>query len=387
MESRFDVLFEPLRVGNVTLRNRMVLAPLTRQRSNLTGVPSDLNVTYYQQRASAGLVVTEGTSPSAMGMGYLFEPGLYTEAQVAGWRRVTDAVHAAGGAIFCQLMHVGRLSDPLMLPDGRDPIAPSAVQPDPTASYPRCPRALRPFPTPRALALHEVYDVINDYKRATELAVQAGFDGVEIHSANGYLPVQFLSTNTNLREDEFGGSVEKRANFLLSCVDAMASVAGPSYVAVKIAPGTTSQDVFDADPYSTYTHLTRALSKRGIAYLQLQIGGTNLTWDAYATLRPLFDGPLMAVRGLTRESAAQMLASSAADLVAFGQTYLANPDLVERFRNGWPINPPNAETFYTQGAAGYSDYPSYSQGDLEMMLPTDSRPPRRDWGPQSTAVR
>jgi N-ethylmaleimide reductase len=373
-------LFEPVRVGNLMLRNRMVLAPLTRQRSRLNGVPSDLNLSYYRQRASAGLIVTEGTYPSEMGNGYLFEPGLCSEEHVAGWRRVTDAVHAEGGAIFCQLMHVGRLSDPLMLPDGRDPIGASAVRPDPAASYPRCPRALRPFPMPRALALDEVYGVIAEFKRATELAVRAGFDGVELHCANGYLPIQFLSTNTNLRDDDFGGSIEKRAHFVLSCVDAMATVAGPSYVAVKIAPGSTSQDVFDEDPLGTYTHLVPKLSKRGIAYLQLQ-SGSNLTWDVYETLRPLFDGPLVAVRGLTRGSAADMLASGMADLVAFGQSYLANPDLVERFRNDWPINPPQAETFYTQGAAGYTDYPTYAESDPDTLLPTDSRPPRRDWGP------
>jgi N-ethylmaleimide reductase len=380
---RFDILFEPLRIGNVTLRNRMLLAPLTRQRSHLSGTPSDLNVEYYRQRASAGLIVTEGTYPSEIGKGYLFEPGLCSAAHVAGWRRVTDAVHAAGGAIFCQLMHVGRLTDHLML-DGAQAVAPSAVQPDPAASYPRCPRAIMPFPIPHALTTNEVREVIAGYKRATALAVQAGFDGVEVHSANGYLPVQFLSTNTNLRTDEFGGSVEKRANFLLSCVDAMAEVAGPAYVAVKIAPGTTSQNVFDDDPLATYTHLVPQLSKRGIAYLQLQVGG-NLPWDVYDTLRPLFDGPLVAVRGLTRASAAAMLTAGRADLAAFGQMYLANPDLVERYRNDWPVNPPDAATFYSQGPAGYTDYPAYPDGDPAAMLPTDSGPPVRDWGTRITA--
>jgi N-ethylmaleimide reductase len=380
MDSPFDLLFEPLRVGNVTLRNRMMLAPLTRQRSHMNGVPSDLNVLYYKQRASAGLIVTEGTYPSVTGQGYLFEAGLCNEAHVAGWRRVTDAVHAEGGAIFCQLMHVGRLTDELML-DGREAVAPSAVQPDPAASYPRCPRAERPFGVPHALTTSEVQGVIEDYKHATELAVRAGFDGVEIHGANGYLPIQFLSTNTNLRTDEFGGSVEKRSNFILSLVDAMATVAGPGYVAVKLGPGSTSQGVFDADPHATYTYLVPQLSKRGIAYLQLQPGG-KLTFDLYPTLRPLFDGPMAAVRGLTRTTAAEVLAGGTADLVAFGQTFLANPDLVERFRNGWPLNVPDLPTFYSQGAAGYTDYPTYAQGDPATMVPTDSRPPRRDWGNQ-----
>jgi len=370
VETRFQTLFEPFRVGNVTLRNRFVLAPMTRQRSFLSGTPSDANVTYYRQRASAGLLVTEGTYPSDVGKAYLFEPGLCTEAHVQGWRRVTDAVHTEGAAIFCQLMHAGRVTDHLML-DGREPVAPSAVRPDPTITYTRCPRAQMPFPLPHALTTAEVYDVIDEYKRATELAVRAGFDGVEVHGANGYLPIQFLSTNTNLRTDEFGGSIERRANFVLTLVDAMASVRGPSYVAVKISPGSTAQGVFDEDPVGTYTHLVRELSKRGLAYLQLQSG--RLDWDVYATLRPLFDGPLIAVRALTRPSAAQMIADGMADLAAFGQMFLANPDLVERFRHGWPLNEPKLETYYSQGEAGYTDYPAYAEGDPATMLPPDTQ--------------
>ena len=370
MDARFETLFESLRVGNVTLRNRIVLAPLTRQRSYLSGVPSDANVTYYRQRASAGLVVTEGTYPSEVGKAYLFEPGLCSEAHMHGWRIVTDAVHAEGAAIFCQLMHAGRVTDHLLL-DGREPVAPSAVQPDPTLTYTRCPRAQMPFPPPHALTTREVYDVIDEFKRATEFAVRAGFDGVELHGANGYLPIQFLSTNTNLRDDEFGGSIERRAHFVLACVDAMASVRGPAYVAVKISPGSTAQGVFDEDPIGTYTHLTRELSKRGIAYLQLQSG--RLDWDVYTTLRPLFDGPLIAVRALTRPSAALMIADGRADLAAFGQMFLANPDLVERFRNGWPLNEPKLETYYSQGEAGYTDYPTFAQGDPAAMLPPDAQ--------------
>lgn len=363
-----EKLFEPVRVGRLTLRNRIALAPMTRQRSWMSGVPSDANVAYYRQRASAGLLVTEGTYPSPSGQAYLFEPGLCTAAHVAGWRRVVDAVHAEGAAIFCQLMHAGRVTDHLML-DGRSPVAPSAVRPDPTIVYPRCPRAQMPFPMPHALTTAEVYDVVAEFKRATELAVHAGFDGVEIHAANGYLPIQFLSTNTNLRDDEFGGSVERRANFLLACVDAMATVRGPDYVAVKISPGSTAQGVFDADPRATYTHLVPELSKRRIAYLQVQSG--RLDWDVYAVLRPLFAGPLIAVRALTRITAAQMLADGTADLAAWGQLFLANPDLVERFRRGWPLNEPQLETYYSQGEAGYTDYPPYAAGDPSTMLPPD----------------
>ena len=220
-----------------------------------------MNVEYYRQRDSAGLIITEGTSCSAMGTGYLFEPGLFTAAHVEGWHRVTNAVHAEGGAIFCQIMHTGRLTDPLQMPDGHIALAPSAVRPDPTLTFGATPRATRPYPLPKAMTLREIHDTIEEYRRSTEFAVQAGFDGVEIHAATGYLPIQFLSTNSNLRDDDFGGSVEKRANFLLSCVDAMSSVAGSSYVAVKILPGSTAQGVFDAEPEKMYTYLCRSLKQ------------------------------------------------------------------------------------------------------------------------------
>jgi N-ethylmaleimide reductase len=369
VDAPIEKLFEPVRIGNVTLRNRMVLAPLTRQRSQLNGVPSDANVTYYRQRAAAGLVVTEGTYPAENGKAYLFEPGICRPEHVAGWRRVTDAVHAEGGTIFCQLMHAGRVTDHLML-DGLQPVAPSAIRPDPNAIYTRCPRAQMPFPMPRGLTIPEVYAVVAEFKRATELAVEAGFDGVEVHAANGYLPIQFLCTNTNVRDDEFGGSVERRANCIRACVDAMAAVRGPGYVAVKISPGSTAQGVFDENPIATYTHLVPELSKRGLAYLHLQSG--RLDWDVYTTLRPLFDGPLIAVRALTRPSAAKMIAGGMADLAAWGQMFLANPDLVERFRNGWPLNEPKLETYYSQGEAGYTDYPAYADGDPATMLPADT---------------
>jgi len=371
--SEIDALFEPFTLGNLTLRNRIVMAPMTRMRSLLSGVPTEQNVLYYRQRASAGLVIVEGTAPGRLGMGYLFQPGLYTHAHVSGWRKVTDAIHTEGGAVFMQLMHCGRLSDPLML-DGSDPVAPSAVQPDPSLSEGPHPHPLCPFPMPHALTTREAYDVIDEYRHATELALQAGFDGVEIHAATGYLPIQFLSTNTNLRDDEFGGSVEKRANFLLSCVDAMASVRGAAYISVKIGPGSTARGVVDEDPAATYTYLVPQLSKRGIAYLHMQQGAETLTWDAYPTLRPLFDGPVMAFRNFGRRRAAEVLAAGEAELIAFGQLYIANPDLVARFRNGWPLNAPDSTTYYAQGEHGYTDYPCYPDGDPAAMLPPDSGP-------------
>jgi N-ethylmaleimide reductase len=369
-----DVLFQAIRVGNIMLRNRMALAPLTRHRSTLDGVPTELNVEYYRQRAGAGLLVTEGCYPSEMGKGYLFTPGLVTRAQVAGWRRVTDAVHTEGGAIFCQLMHVGRLSDPLILPGNVTPLAPSAVQPDPLARHYtiNCPRPKRPYPYPRAMTRDDVLMAIDDYRRAAILAREAGFDGVEIHAASGYLPMQFLSTSTNLRDDAYGGSVHHRARFLLDCVDAIGAAVGPAFVAVKISPGWTFHNVFDDTAIETYTHVTRELSARHIAYLQ--VGNYGMDWDVHGMLRPLFDGPYMAVAGYTRASAIQAIEAGRADLIAFGQAYLANPDLADRYRQGHGINRPHIDTYYTQGATGYTDYPTFNDADPAKLLQVDSPP-------------
>lgn len=368
-----DAMFTPLHVGNVTIANRMAMAPMTRQRSLLDGTPTDLNVDYYRQRASAGLIVSEGIYPGQMGCGYLFTPGLHNDRHVAGWKRVTDAVHGAGGAIFGQIMHVGRLSDPLML-DGEQPIAPSAVQPDPKARHYtiNCPRPKRPYPEPRAMTHAEVLGVIDEYARSAALARKAGFDGVEVHAASGYLPMQFLSTNANVRTDDWGGSVEKRAAFLLACVDAMIAATDPGFVAVKIGPGWTFHDVFDDDPVATYTYVVRELSKRGIAYLQ--IGNYGMEWDVYGTLRPLFDGPAMFVAGFTRQTAAATIASGAADMIGFGQAYISNPDLAERYRDGLDLTRPEISTYYTQGAEGYTDYPVFADTDAGRLQPVDAAP-------------
>ena len=287
-------MFEPLRVGNVTLRNRMLLSPLTRQRSHMNGVPSDLNLLYYKQRASAGLIITEGTYPSVTGQGYLFEAGLCNDAHVAGWRRVTDAVHAEGGAIFCQLMHVGRLTDELML-DGREPIAPSAVQPDLNGSYPRCPRAERPFGVPHALTTAEVHGVIGDYKHATELAVRAGFDGVEIHGANG-LPIQFLSTNTNSAHRRVRR--QRREARELHPLVRRRDVHGcrPGLRRRKLGPARLHKTSSTLDPYATY-YVPRAAARSAESRFCSSSPAVQVDVGLYPTLRPLFDGPLVAVRG------------------------------------------------------------------------------------------
>jgi len=369
-------LFRTLALGAVTAPNRLAFAPCTRHRSRIDGVPTDLNVEYYRQRASAGLLITEGTAPSAMGVGYLFTPGLYTEAHIRGWRKVTDAVHAEGGRIFCQLMHTGRLSDSLLLPEGATPIAPSAVQPDPTARHytVNCPRPKRevPYPVPRAMTRADIQKTVDEYAHATRCALDAGFDGVELHAASGYLPMQFLSTNTNLRNDEYGGSVANRCRFVVECLEAMAAVNGPRFVAAKVSPGWTFHNVMDDDPQATYSHLAKEIAGKGYAYLQ--VGNYGMDWDVYGTMRQHFDGPIIAVGGFTRNTAVQMIDSGLADMVAFGQAYIANPDLAERFQDGSPINRPRVDTYYSQGAAGYTDYPRLQDANLEECMSPDEYP-------------
>ncbi len=366
-------LFERLDLSGVTLSNRICMAPLTRHRSTLEGVPTALNVEHYRQRAGAGLIVTEGIYPSPRGRGYLFTPGLHSDEQEAGWAKVTAAVHSEGGRIFGQIMHVGRLSDPL-LHDGDLPLAPSAVRPDPTARHytVNCPRPKRPYPMPREMTHAEVIATIDEFAACAVRAQRAGFDGVELHAASGYLPMQFLSTGTNLRSDEWGGSVEKRCAFALACVDAMTTATRPGFVAVKIGPGWTFHDVFDADPVATYSHLLRQLSRRSLAYVQ--IADYGMDWDVYGTLRPLFDGPAMYCAGFTRATASKAVAEGGADLIAFGQAFISNPDLVERYRHGWRISRSDVSTYYTQGAEGYIDYPEFGDCHPDNLMPVDEPP-------------
>jgi N-ethylmaleimide reductase len=367
-----NVLFQPLRLGNVTARNRIAMAPCTRQRAHLDGTPTDLMVEYYRQRASAGLIITEGISPAAGGNGYLFAPGLYTDRHQAGWQRVTEAVHSEGGVIFAQLMHVGRLSDPLILPPGAQPVSSSAIRPDPTARHytVNCPRPKRSYGEPRALTIPEIDTVIAEFAECARRARDAGFDGVELHAASGYLPMQFLSTNTNRRNDRYGGSIRNRARFVVECVEAMQRASSPGFVAVKVGPGWTFHDVFDDDPIATYSNLASELSTLNIAYLQ--VGNYGQSWDVHGVLRPLFDRPMIGVTGFTRSTAVTKITEKRLDMVAFGQAYIANPDLAQRFLKDQPINQPDSATFYTQGAEGYIDYPTFEAADAQALLPVDS---------------
>ena len=350
--SQVNDLFAPLNVGRYALANRIVMAPMTRSRADDAGVPGELVPVYYAQRASAGLIVTEGTFPSPMGKGYVRTPGIHSDAQVAAWKKVTEAVHGKGSRIFLQLMHAGRISDPSFLPGNATPVAPSAVQPK-GASY--TDQGMKPYVTPRALETTEIPGVIEEYADATRRALEAGFDGVELHAASGYLPMQFLSSGSNLRTDRYGGSAEKRARFSVEALEAMAAVAGADRVGIKLSPEMAFNDITDADPVETYTTLVQAIGNMGLAYLHVALFGAPT--DYHSLLRPLFRGAYLAGGGLTRESAEALLHAGTADAVVFGSLFVANPDLPLRFRLKAPLNQPDSTTFYTPGAKGYIDYP------------------------------
>lgn len=348
-------LFTPVQIGRYTLPNRLVMAPMTRSRSDDDGVPSDLVVTYYAQRASAGLIISEGVFPSAMGKGYVRTPGIATDAQVAVWKKVTEAVHAKGGRIFMQVMHCGRISHPSLLPNEAQPVAPSAIKP---AGQTWTGSGMQEFVTPRALSLDEIAGVIDDYRMATRRALEAGFDGVELHSASGYLPEQFLSSASNQRQDQYGGSVENRARFVLEVLAAMVAEAGGDRVGIKISPEMNFNDIVDANPQETYSYLVEQLHGFNLAYLHVALFGAKV--DYHALLRPRFNGAYLMGSGLDQQSAEAALADGRADATVFGGAFLANPDLPERFRQGSPLNTPDKNTFYSPGAQGYTDYPLLS---------------------------
>jgi N-ethylmaleimide reductase len=352
-------LFEPVRVGTYTLPNRLVMSPMTRNRAAQGNVPSAHAATYYAQRASAGLIITEATQVSPQGVGYPGTPGIHSAAQVEGWKQVTQAVHAAGGRIFLQLWHVGRISHPSLQPDGALPVAPSAVQPEGQAMTLEGPR---PFVTPRALELGEIAGIIEKYYAAAANALDAGFDGVEIHGANGYLIDQFLRDKTNRRTDAYGGSIPNRTRLLLEVAEALIDVWGPERVGVRLSPLNSFNDIADSTPLETFGYAIDQLNRLQLAFLDLVepspednlAGGVRL--DA-RYFRRAWNQALSANRGYDAARANALLAEGAADLVAFGVPFLANPDLPERFRRGAPLNPPDRSTFYGGGEAGYTDYP------------------------------
>jgi N-ethylmaleimide reductase len=355
-------LFVPVRIGAVELKNRVVMAPMTRNRAGEGLVPTELNATYYAQRASAGLIVTEATQVSPRGIGYPSTPGIYTDEQVAGWRRVVDAVHEHGGKIFLQLWHVGRISHPSLQPDGYLPVAPSAIAPEGKVFTYEGPK---PFVVPRELATDEIPEIVAEFVHGARLARRAGFDGVEIHAANGYLIDQFLQDNSNRRTDAYGGSIENRARFLLEVTEAVVQVWGANRVGVRLSPRGTFNSMGDSDRKATFSYAVEQLARFNLAYLHLveTIAGPGVAALAPGErlaphLRRLFPGPIIANGGYDLAAAETAIASGEADLVAFGVPFIANPDLVERFTAGAPLAEANPATFYGGDARGYVDYPA-----------------------------
>lgn len=327
-----DKLFTPLTIGDLVLPNRIVMAPLTRNRAAAGDVPQDLNVTYYTQRASAGLIITEGTQISAEGQGYIATPGIYSPAQVSGWKKVTDAVHAAGGRIFAQLWHVGRISHTSLQPNGGAPVAPSALT---AKSQVFTATGFTDVSPPRALETHEVARVVDDFRKAAENAKAAGFDGVELHGANGYLIDQFLRDGTNKRTDQYGGSLENRTRFLVEILAALTSVYPAHRIGVRFSPFSNFGDISDSDPMATFGAAITRASEAGLGYLHLVEGQTGGPRELppgadIAALRKLFKGAYLANNGYDRERAIRAVETGAADLIAFGRQFIANPDLVAR---------------------------------------------------------
>jgi 2,4-dienoyl-CoA reductase-like NADH-dependent reductase (Old Yellow Enzyme family) len=343
-------LLSPVRLGDLTLKNRVVMAPMTRARAGAARVPNDLMAEYYAQRASAGLILTEATVVSAQGVGYADTPGIWSTEQVEGWKKVTRAVHEKGGVIFLQLWHVGRISDPMFL-NGELPVAPSAIA---AKGHVSLVRPAKGFVVPRALDRTEIPGLVEAFRKGAENAKLAGFDGVEIHGANGYLVDQFLQSSTNKRTDDYGGSIENRSKFLLEVADAAVSVWGPGRVGVHLAPRADAHDMGDDDLKGTFGHAARALGRSKLAFIFLR----DAQGDGYLTpyLKSQFVGNVIANQGLTPALAETLLRDKKADLAAFGDLYISNPDLVERIRAGGPYNTTNPKTIYAQGATGYSDY-------------------------------
>ncbi|WP_298162271.1 alkene reductase [Brevundimonas sp.] len=355
-------LFDPIDLGAIHLSNRIVMAPLTRSRAIAGEVPNPLAVEYYSQRASTGLIISEATQISQSGQGYPNTPGIFTDEQVAGWKAITDAVHARGGKMVAQLWHVGRVSIPDYQPDGGQAVAPSAIAAVGNAM--KRDFSMTPFETPRALAVEEIKAIVADYAHAAEQARKAGFDGVEVHGANGYLIDQFLKDGSNQRDDSYGGSVENRSRFLLEVVAAVVAVWGADRVGLRLSPSNGSNGTQDSNPETIFVHAAAALKPFGLAYLHVIEGepGTPMaSWDGApklaARMREAFGGPVMLNGGLTRELAEAAIAEGRADLVSVGVPVLANPDLVERWKRNAPLNTPDKATFYGGGARGYTDYP------------------------------
>lgn len=353
-------LFSAFSAGALDLKNRVVMAPLTRNRADdETGEVLDRHVEYYSQRAGAGLIITEGTQISPEGKGYIQTPGIHTPEQAAAWRKVTDAVHAKGGKIAVQLWHVGRITHDSLLPEGVSAVAPVAEAAE-AQTFTR--NGFEPTATPKALTAGDIQRLVGDYIHAAKCAKEAGFDGIELHAANGYLLEQFLKDGVNTRTDAYGGSAENRARILFEVLDGLATVWEPGRIGVRLSPFSGFNGVSDSDPVGHYTPIIERLNSYGLAYLHMVEGeaGSPRKGD-YETLRKLFTGPYMANNGYGREDAMARVASGEADMVAFGRPFIANPDLVARLKAGAPLNEGNPDTYYGGGDEGFIDYPTLAE--------------------------
>ena len=355
-----STLFSPIKLGAIALSNRIIMAPLTRNRAAPGNVPSDLALTYYQQRASAGMILTEATPICAEGHGYPRTPGIHTPEQIAGWKKITAAVHEKGGRIVCQLWHVGRISHPDLQPGNALPVAPSAIKP---AGQTFTGTGMKDFVTPRALETHEIPALVASYATAAQAAIEAGFDGVEIHAGNGYLIDQFLRSSTNQRTDSYGGSIENRARLLMEVTTAVCAAIGSDRTGVRLSPVTPFNDLSDATPQATFDYVVRELNRFKLAFLDVLRGtggGAESDWIPfdYARLRSLYEGTLLLNNGYDQASGEAALASGQADGIIYGRLFIANPDLVERFQQGEPLNAVDYSKLYMGEAQGYTDYPS-----------------------------
>jgi N-ethylmaleimide reductase len=375
-------LFQPFKLGPFTLPHRIIMAPLTRSRARQPGnVPSALNACYYAQRASAALIISEATQVSMQGQGYAWTPGIHSREQVDGWRHVVDAVHEAGGRIFLQLWHVGRISHPTLQPDNMLPVAPSAITPSGSAFVDngRGEGELVPFLQPRALQIEEMPYIVQQYIRGARNALNVGFDGVEIHAANGYLLEQFIESGTNHRTDAYGGSIQNRARLLMEVVEAVIKVWRPDRVGVRLSPLSTFNDQSDDDPETTFGYIAQVLSDYRLAYLHL-VNPATVAFEKHtepdpaalrmaALMREKYRGTLMLAGGYDRDTAEAWLREGRADLIAFGRKYIANPDLPERFRQRAALTPDDPTTYYGGGDKGYTDYPTLAQERGEHPKP------------------
>lgn len=354
-----DLLFSEYKLGRITIKNRIVMAPMTRSRA-INNIPNEIMAKYYKQRADAGLLITEGTSPSPNGLGYARIPGLFNQEQVMGWRKVTDAVHSSGGHIFVQLMHTGRVSHPLNLPIGGKVIAPSAIGLKGQTWTDQ--KQLQPYPVPQEMTTKDIQDAINEYVHSSELAIEAGFDGVELHGANGYLIEQFINPAANQRNDQYGGNIENRIRFAVEIAEKVTAVIGADRVGIRVSPYGISNDLIIYDEINaTYSLLAEKLNKLNLLYMHVAdhsaLGAPTLDPVIKPLIREKFKGTFILSGGYDVRKAEQELVEQKGDLVAFGRLFISNPNLVDKLKNGYQLNDADKDTFYTPGEKGYTDYP------------------------------